>query len=210
MRAACLLLLSLAACATSGGETRPPRARPARPPAVDPAVEPTPAAPFTVGLEQGGRPVEIVEHRADLDRAPFDIVVTAADPREGILMNVSFSGELFQMALRGDRLTDVFQPGTGMAEEAVIHDRTLILNGRMAHHYLIYEPSEPINRYHEVKPAGGRYRCVRKVAGLVVDRSSIQIEKTREPALYLVFFLGRSVMGTRMERHREELELRFH
>lgn len=205
MRAAGLLLLSLAACA-SGGEARSPTTGVA-PPKVAP---PKPTVPFSVGLGQGGRPVEIALHRADLDRAPFDIVVTAADPREGILMNVSFDGELLRMALRGDRLTEVFQPGTGMAEEAVIHDRTLILNGKMAHHYLIYEPSEPINRYHEVKPAGGRFRCVRKVAGLVVDRSSIQIEKTQEPALYLVFFLGRSVMGTMMERHREALELRFH
>jgi hypothetical protein len=202
MRACALLLLGLAGCPGPGA----PNARPGPPgPASAPAAQPA----FTVALEQSGQPVEIVDHRAELSRGPFDIVVDAADPREGILMNVSFDDELFKMAGRDDRLTDIFQPGTGMAEEAVLQDPTLILGGRMAHHYLIYEPSEPINRYHEVKPAGGRYRCVRHVAGLIVDSTSIQIEKTREPALYLVFFLGRSVMGKQMERHREWVELRF-
>ena len=174
-----------------------------------PAPQHRAPSPFSVMLAQGGRPVPVLNHQAALLRAPFDILVETANPAEGILMNVAFEEELYRAALADDPLSDYFQPGTGMAEEAVVKEQSLFIVGSRAHHYLLHDPAGPVNRYHQVTRVGGRYRCRRSVSELMIQHKTVKLEQTREPALFLVFFLGRSVMGRPMERHRDFVAIRF-
>jgi hypothetical protein len=194
-----------------------------RPPPAPPAPKPTPPQPtkrlsilqppFSVALEQDGRAVPIVGHEAKIARRPFAIVLLVRDPRQGILMNVSLSPDLYDLARGGESVDGDFAPGTGLAEEQFLRSRALIIAGRNAHHYLIRDAQ--VNRYHEVKPvSGGMYRCRRVVDS--VEFAGDEARERREPkvtldqldseALYLVFFLGDSAGE---KRRLDYVQLRF-
>ncbi len=143
-------------------------------------------------------------HEARLAPRRFTIVVHAREAKDGILLNVSRSPELFEQARSGKELSSTFQPGTGMAEDAVIRHRTLYLGGPMAHHYLIHDAG--VSRYHRVEQRGARYRCQRDVDALELVEEKRVLRLGQVDPLYLVFFLGTQ---EGVERRREALKLRF-
>ena len=186
-----------------------PRATAARPTARLSIFQP----PFSVTLEQDGRAVAIANHEAKIARRPFAIVLLVKDPRQGILMNVSLTPELYDLARGGESVDADFAPGTGLAEEQFLRSRALMVAGRNAHHYLLRDAQ--VNRYHEVKAVGGgMHRCRRSVDS--VEFVGEEARERREPkvtldqldseSLYLVFFLGDS--GGE-KRRVDFLQLRF-
>ncbi len=199
---AVLMLLAL-------GCPAPPPPRPPATPARVVAPRPAASQPrltvlrsaFEVALEQDGHAVPISNNEAKLARRPFKLVIITRDPRQGILMNVSLSPDLYDAARRGEKLEDDFAPGTGMAEEQVLRSRSLMIAGRHAHHYLLAEPLEgtaTTSRYHEVKREGGVYRCGRWVDAFefVGDEAAdhrkpkVSVAELESDFIYLVFYLG--------------------
>jgi hypothetical protein len=211
MRINCSVLVLLAASC----HAPPPAATPvnvAAQPAAPPEQRLTLLRPaFEVALEQDGRAVPISNGEATLARRPFKLVIVTRDPRQGILMNVSFAPDLYDAARRGDRLEDEFGPGTGMAEEQILRSRALMIAGRHAHHYLLVDPPEgtiTTNRYHEVKRAGSMYRCARLVESFefIGDeatehrKAKVSVGEVESDAIYLVFYLSDSEQREQQRR----------
>jgi hypothetical protein len=164
-----------------------------------------------IGLEQEGRAVRIEGHEASLKKGPFDLLLTIHDARRGILMNVSLKPELYERARRGQDLVGYFQPGTGMAEEAVVRKKELFISDLNSHHYLIHDPTKKTSRYHEVTQTEEGFRCRRSVEELffVPSRKSVRIVDLGHDALHLVFFLGLPRADRSVEQQREYVKLRF-
>jgi hypothetical protein len=165
-----------------------------------------------IGLEQEGRAVRIDEHEASLRKGPFEILITTQDATRGILMNVSLKPELYERARRGQDLEGYFQPGTGMAEEAVVKKKELYVSDFNSHHYLLHNPEMKTNRYHEVRKTEDGFRCRRSVEQLylVPSRKTIRIADLGHDALYLVFFLGLARNDRSVEQERGFVKIRFH
>jgi hypothetical protein len=192
----------------------PPAPPPKPPPAPQPARLSILQPPFSVALEQDGRAVPIANHEAKIARRPFAIALLVRDPRQGILMNVSLSSELYDLARSGENVEGDFAPGTGLAEEQFLRSRALMVAGRNAHHYLIRDAQ--VNRYHEVKAvAGGMHRCRRFVDSVEFagdaarERRELKVtlDQLDSESVYLVFFLADS-SGER-KRRLDYVQLRF-
>lgn len=203
---------ALAACAfaVSLGSAAPQKqAKPTKPaPARLPTPSPTPRLAIRVEIEQEGRAVPIADHRAVLERAPFDIVLTLA-AGESVALRASSGADVFEDARRGLSLGRTFNPAQSGAEEAGNPDRDLWVDVPVQH-ALSYDPKSADHRFNEVVPRGGLYRCRRSVAQLGI-KNPVAVESYASPSLYLVFLAGPPSQKyvTTLETAREFLMLVF-
>jgi hypothetical protein len=167
---------------------------------------------FTVGLEQDGRAVPIVNHQATLQKRSFTIVVSLAQP-DGILVNASFAADSYDSAQAGRPLSDIVGfTDLGMAEEA-FNPQAALMASRRAPHYWYYQ-HDANHRFNDVRRREGRLVCRRIVAN-IMDRDATRhftpLDQLAENTLYLVFMNTEWTQdfSRQLEKQRDYLKLVF-
>lgn len=162
---------------------------------------------FDLAVAQDGQRLQAVGGQVTLARRPFDLQITFYNSR-GMLLDVSLSPRLHDMARSDVPLSEPFRDGTGMAEHLGNPDKMLIVvNDLGSHHFLFYDPHKKEHRCDGVKRVAGGYLCHRRVAKLYIRATgkAVPMAQTTNKALYLV---GYQKSGGR-EVKRQALKLVF-
>ncbi|NUP08263.1 MAG: hypothetical protein HOW73_19610 [Polyangiaceae bacterium] len=211
----------LAACAATPGSADPPVATVTVAPLVAahaerPVDEPRRRTTVRVSLEQAGKAVPIVDHRARLTRDPFVIEVPLDRVGTGVHVSVSPNRKLFDIANTGGDLPTedgaAFGLGSSFAEKAPVPDPDLTISPEGSHYW--YYDNESDNRCHEVRREDSAVIfCRRQVDSLfwVGENFRVQqpITESREPVLYLVFMKRTDERKVRPEPAWEWIEVQF-
>src|SRR5687768_14198312 len=115
-----LLFVTPAAAQVSGAVPRPPSPSPtpapaARPPARKPAPKPPAAVRFSLGIEQDGAPVAIVDDEAYLRRGPFTLLIESPQA-DSVYLSASHDRAIYDAARQGGSLGNSFRTGIVVAE----------------------------------------------------------------------------------------------
>lgn len=107
---------------------------------------------FNVQIKQNGRLKKIKNHAVELQRKPFELVITFKKQREPyVMLNTSFSETLYAAARAGEDSVkfQVFEEGRGLAEGLFNVEKELIANDE-ASQFLHYNNKKD-HRFNDVK-----------------------------------------------------------
>ncbi len=167
---------------------------------------------FAVGIEQGGKPLSVINHQVILQKQSFSIVLFLKQP-DGILVNASLTPESFESARTGKPLKEIRGfTDLGMAED-IFNPQAMLILASQSPHYWYYE-NDANHRFNEVTSEQGMIICKRIVANLLyrdTTREYVSMRAIREHDLYLVFMKTEWTQdfSQQLEQQREYLHIRF-
>ena len=172
---------------------------------------------FTLGVEQHGERIPIDGSRKVLlDRAPFRLVFYFRE-YGSMLVNASFSPDLMVRADSGSVLDALLLNDAAIAEDFGNSDKMLCIRDEGQYQNWLclgldkhrFDSGEGVRKI----PAryNGGYLCRRTVETLDTGSGTIEIGRCPSDAIYMLFVKTQyeSGSGTRVEKHRECLEIRF-
>lgn len=118
-----------------------------------------------VRLEQHGHEVLVEDGRAVIDRAPFDLILTAP-AGETVLVRVASTPSLVDRARSGASLENVFKPGQSLPEAPLNEDEEILIDDPNTQHAWWYEGVGD-HRCTKATEIDGGYECRRRVTRLV-------------------------------------------
>ncbi len=171
---------------------------------------------FTLGVEQDGRRIPVLDHKVTLARKPFTIVFYL-EQMGPMLVQASFSPRMMNMAGEGKRLETILIPAGSIAENPRNPDRLIYVHDDGLYHNWGYLGPNS----HRFDPNGvaklpeGGYLCRRTVEKIVDHNAEIPVEipveRCPQDRIYLLFIKTKPNAGSGpwVEKQRDWLELRF-
>lgn len=169
---------------------------------------------FAIEIMQDGKEIPIRGHYVKLKKKPFTLIVYLTDKKDSnILVNASFDPGSFENARTGKNINEIagFEE-TGMAEESMNKDRTLMIS-KSAPHYWYYE-SYKDHRFNGITRMNGELKCRRTVEKIMIrdtTREYVDIEKINQNEIYFVFMKAKwnKDFTKRTELQRDYLKIMF-
>ena len=171
-----------------------------------------PVQHFMISIEQDGAAVDIVNNRAYLEKKPFAIVVTMANP-DSVFVSASISPKSFESACSGMRVDEISGfSEEGITEELFNREQVLVLSDHSPNFWQYTNENE--HRFSEVSSEQGAIRCKRVISyiqDLDSKREKMQLSDFKGRHLYLVFMKleWNKDYSKKIEKKRVCLELVF-
>lgn len=167
---------------------------------------------FTLGVEQDGRRIPIVNNQVTIEKKPFRMVFWF-DQLGSMLVHASYEPNLVERARNREPLETLFPPAGGYAEELMNPDQAIFLGNGGYHNWLCL--GEKMHRFdagecRQIEDGG--FLCRRTVANFVDVKTGRTIPIERCPAETLYFVIARTERagtGRRQELQRDWLEIHF-
>lgn len=133
--------------------------------------KPTPSAgaksPFAIALAQDGKEVQISDHRAELRKAPFDLVISMGR-RGDLYVHASVDPVVYERAKNGETLAKTFTRYQTVAIEMDNKAEKLMFNEGDESHQAWFYSGPDLHNFNEVTRIPAGYRCVRRVSNFSV------------------------------------------
>lgn len=147
---------------------------------------------FKISFLQNGNEIEIKDHVIELEKAPFQLVLSFPKPM-GVLVNFSKESDNYRGFATGQSLDDIFGNAgrfMGIAEELFNPDKAVILDDSKGHK-LFYDTANN-NRFDEVKVGLNEIICIRSIekyttCGEMKDDIYHPIDELTNSSLYIIF-----------------------
>ena len=166
---------------------------------------------FSVGIEQEGRPVAIVDHVARLRKRPFTIVLSFPGIHK-IMVNASIRANLASAVRAGRPVGSVLPlPRAGFPED-LFNPKQMVFVADDGYNYWYYGNPD-VHKYDRAVRENGRYTCRRLVANYSTGSSApiAPITRLGGDVLYLTFVEvdWNAARTARVEKQAECLKLTF-
>lgn len=168
--------------------------------------------PFSVSIEQDGETVPVGDHRAELEKKEFALIVHFPGP-DTVLVSASFDPGSYRDAAAGKPLAKIRGfSDLGMAEGLFNEERTLFISDTAPNAW--YYENEKDHRFDGVTATADGIACRRTIAGFSHPETGeiASVEEIERNSLYLVLVSAswKSDLSAQVERHREFVEIVFH
>ena len=163
-------------------------------------------AEFSIAIEQNGELVEIRDHKVELKKEPFVLIVYFQKPN-GVMVNASFDKIMFNKALE-DQIIET--GGRAMADDLKNPRQSLILSEE-SFNYLMYEDQET-HRFDSVKVTDKTTVCRKTISNVELQKveGQVKIQDMEASSLYLVFIKSEWTKNNEtLEKQRYYLEAIF-
>ena len=141
--------------------------------------------PFTIGLEQDGQPIQVVDHTARLGKKPFALVITFRAP-DSVLVNASANPQSYEAARAGTPLERIAGFGSaGLIEGARNTEQEVILSDTDYQYWFYSTPS--VNRFDKTREEGGSIVCRRTIARIFSPTNRNPCRSSISPATHYIW-----------------------